>query len=132
MNPNPLPADGVSRANHFAWRAAWSWFGHLHWQSRWPRSSPAPPDRRWRSLHQGGRRRQLRRRPPRGVFGRCHHLDRRLALQPDVAASERDRRQQIVGQGVFVGQGKGVVPMENPSDPRRARCPALEGVAYCY
>ena len=38
----------------------------------------------------------------------------------------------IVGQGVFVGQGKGAVPMENPSDPRRARCPVLEGVAYCY
>ena len=38
----------------------------------------------------------------------------------------------IVGQGVFVGQGKGVVPMENPSDPRRARCPVLEGVSYCY
>src|SRR5882762_7273937 len=37
-----------------------------------------------------------------------------------------------VGQGVFVGQGKGVVPMENPSDPRRARCPMLDGVAYCY
>ena len=36
----------------------------------------------------------------------------------------------IVGQGVFVGQGKGAVPMENPSDPRRARCPVLEGVAY--
>ena len=38
----------------------------------------------------------------------------------------------IVGQGVFVGQGKGAVPRENPSDPRRARCPVLEGVAYCY
>jgi hypothetical protein len=38
----------------------------------------------------------------------------------------------VVGQGVFVGQGKGVVPMENPSDPRRARCPVLDGVAYCY
>jgi len=38
----------------------------------------------------------------------------------------------IVGQGVFVGQGNGVVPMENPGDPRRARCPVLEGVAYCY
>jgi len=37
-----------------------------------------------------------------------------------------------VGQGVFVGQGKGVVPMENPSDPRRARCPVLDGVSYCY
>ena len=38
----------------------------------------------------------------------------------------------IVGQGVFVGQGKGVVPMENPSDARRARCPVLDGVSYCY
>src|ERR1700730_9477939 len=28
----------------------------------------------------------------------------------------------VVGQGVFVGQGKGLVPMENPRDPRRARC----------
>jgi hypothetical protein len=31
-----------------------------------------------------------------------------------------------------VGKGKGVVPMENPSDPARARCPLLDGVAYCY
>jgi hypothetical protein len=38
----------------------------------------------------------------------------------------------VVGQGVFVGQGKGVVPMENPGDPRRARCPVLDGVSYCY
>ena len=38
----------------------------------------------------------------------------------------------IVGQGVFVGQGKGVVPMENPNDPRKARCPLLDGVSYCY
>ena len=38
----------------------------------------------------------------------------------------------IVGQGVFIGQGKGVVPMENPSDPTRARCPVLDGLPYCY
>jgi len=40
----------------------------------------------------------------------------------------------VIGQGVFVGSpgGKGVVPMENPSDPRRARCPVLDGVSYCY
>jgi hypothetical protein len=38
----------------------------------------------------------------------------------------------IVGPGVFVGQGKGVVPMENPSAPGRARCPVLDGVSYCY
>ena len=38
----------------------------------------------------------------------------------------------IVGQGVFVGQGKGVVPLDNPSAPDKARCPILDGVAYCY
>jgi hypothetical protein len=38
----------------------------------------------------------------------------------------------IVGPGVFVGQGKGVVPMENPSAPSKARCPVLDGVSYCY
>src|ERR1700716_4607292 len=29
----------------------------------------------------------------------------------------------IVGQGVFVGHGKGVVPLDNPSAPEKARCP---------
>jgi hypothetical protein len=38
----------------------------------------------------------------------------------------------IVGQGVFVGQGKGVVPLDNPSAPDKARCPMLDGVSYCY
>src|SRR5258708_26720456 len=31
-----------------------------------------------------------------------------------------NKQSVVVGQGVFAGQGKGVVPMENPSDPRRA------------
>jgi hypothetical protein len=35
----------------------------------------------------------------------------------------------VVGQGVFVGHGKGVVPLENPS--AQARCPILDGVSYC-
>lgn len=38
----------------------------------------------------------------------------------------------IVGPGVFVGQGKGVVPMDNPSAPNKARCAVLDGVSYCY
>jgi hypothetical protein len=38
----------------------------------------------------------------------------------------------IVGPGVFVGQGKGMVPMENPSTPNKARCAVLDGVSYCY
>jgi hypothetical protein len=38
----------------------------------------------------------------------------------------------VVGPGVFVGKGNGVVPMENPSAPNKARCPVLDGVSYCY
>jgi hypothetical protein len=37
-----------------------------------------------------------------------------------------------VGLGVFVGNGKGMVPMENPSAPNKARCAVLDGVSYCY
>ena len=33
-----------------------------------------------------------------------------------------------VGPGVFVGQGKGMVPLEDPS---KARCVTLDDVAYC-
>jgi len=38
----------------------------------------------------------------------------------------------IVGPGVFVGKGKGVVPMDNPSASNKARCAVLDGVTYCY
>jgi hypothetical protein len=38
----------------------------------------------------------------------------------------------IVGKGVYVGQGKGVVPLDNPGAPNKTRCPVLDGVAYCY
>jgi hypothetical protein len=38
----------------------------------------------------------------------------------------------IVGPGVFVGKGNGVMPMDNPSAPNKARCPILDGVSYCY
>jgi hypothetical protein len=38
----------------------------------------------------------------------------------------------ISGQGVFVGHGKGVVPLDNPGAPEKARCPILDGVSYCY
>ena len=38
----------------------------------------------------------------------------------------------VVGPGVFVGKGKGVVPMDNPSATNKARCAVLDGVSYCY
>jgi hypothetical protein len=37
----------------------------------------------------------------------------------------------VVGKGVFVGQGKGEVPMENPSAPNKLQCAVLDGVSYC-
>jgi hypothetical protein len=33
-----------------------------------------------------------------------------------------------VGPGVFVGQGKGMVPLD---DPNKKPCVVLDGVAYC-
>jgi len=38
----------------------------------------------------------------------------------------------VIGPGVFVGKGNGMVPMENPSAPNKARCPVLDGVSYCF
>ena len=38
----------------------------------------------------------------------------------------------VVGPGVFVGKGNGMVPMDNPSAPNKARCAVLDGVSYCY
>ena len=40
----------------------------------------------------------------------------------------------VIGPGVFAGSGsgKGMVPMENPSAPSKARCPILDGVSYCF
>jgi hypothetical protein len=37
-----------------------------------------------------------------------------------------------VGPGVFVGQGKGVVPLDDPNAPNKTRCAVLEGMSYCY
>jgi hypothetical protein len=37
-----------------------------------------------------------------------------------------------VGKGVFVGQGKGMVPLDDPNAPNKTRCAILDGVSYCY
>jgi hypothetical protein len=37
-----------------------------------------------------------------------------------------------VGQGVFVGKGSGVVPLDHPNAPNKTRCAILDGVSYCY
>jgi hypothetical protein len=37
-----------------------------------------------------------------------------------------------VGPGVFVGQGKGMVPLDDPNAPNKRECAILDGVSYCY
>ena len=37
-----------------------------------------------------------------------------------------------VGPGVFVGQGKRMVPMDDPNAPNKRQCAILDGVSYCY
>jgi hypothetical protein len=38
----------------------------------------------------------------------------------------------VIGKGVFVGQGNGMVPLDDPNAPNKTRCAILEGVSYCY
>jgi hypothetical protein len=53
-------------------------------------------------------------------------------LKPHESVIVGNKASVIVGPGVFVGQGKGVVPMENPSAPNKLRCAVLDGVSYCH
>jgi hypothetical protein len=48
---------------------------------------------------------------------------------PSVIIGNRDS--VVVGPGVFVGKGKGMVPLDNPSGPNKARCAILDGASYC-
>lgn len=36
-----------------------------------------------------------------------------------------------VGQGVFVGTGKGNMPLDDPNAPNKTRCAIVDGVSYC-
>ena len=56
----------------------------------------------------------------------------RSSLTPHPSVIVGNKSSVIVGQGVFVGKGNGVVPMDNPSAPNKARCAVLDGVSYCY
>jgi hypothetical protein len=37
-----------------------------------------------------------------------------------------------IGPGVFVGKGKGMVPMDDPNAPNKTRCAIVDEVSYCY
>jgi hypothetical protein len=56
----------------------------------------------------------------------------RSSLSPHPSVIIGHKSSVIVGQGVFAGQGKGVVPLDNPNAPNKTRCAVLDGVAYCY
>jgi hypothetical protein len=56
----------------------------------------------------------------------------RSSLSPHPGVIIGNKSSVIVGQGVFVGQGKGTVPLDNPNAPNKTRCAVLDGVAYCY
>jgi len=56
----------------------------------------------------------------------------RSSLTPHPSVIIGNKSSVIVGQGVFVGKGNGVVPLDNPSAPNKARCAVLDGVSYCY
>jgi hypothetical protein len=56
----------------------------------------------------------------------------RSSLTPHPSVIIGNKSSVIVGQGVFVGQGKGVVPLDNPNAPNKTRCAVLDGASYCY
>src|SRR3984957_9446582 len=55
----------------------------------------------------------------------------RSSLTPHPSVIIGNKSSVVVGPGVFVGQGKGVVPLDNPSSPYKQRCAVLDGVSYC-
>jgi len=73
--------------------------------------------------------------------GRRGVLSGAAIIWPDGTRSSASPHQSViignksslhVGQGVFVGQGKGVVPLDDPNAPNKRRCAILDGVSYCY
>ena len=55
----------------------------------------------------------------------------RSSLTPHPSVIIGNKSSVIVGPGVFVGQGKGVVPLDNPSAPNKLRCATLDDASYC-
>jgi hypothetical protein len=56
----------------------------------------------------------------------------RSSASPHPSVIIGDKSSVKVGPGVFVGQGKGAVPLDDPNAPNKARCAILDGVSYCY
>ena len=56
----------------------------------------------------------------------------RSSASPHPSVIIGDKSSVRVGQGVFVGQGKGSLPLDDPNAPNKTRCAILDGVSYCY
>ena len=56
----------------------------------------------------------------------------RSSLSPHPSIIIGNKSSVTVGPGVFVGQGKGMVPLDNPNAPNKTRCAVLDGASYCY
>jgi hypothetical protein len=52
----------------------------------------------------------------------------RSLVSPHPSVVIGNKSSVTIGPGVFVGQGKGMVPLD---DPNRTRCVTLDGVPYC-
>ena len=73
--------------------------------------------------------------------GRRGVLSGNAIVWPDGTRSSTTPHQSVVignkssvhvGPGVFVGQGNGMVPLDDPNAPNKRRCAILDGVSYCY
>jgi hypothetical protein len=56
----------------------------------------------------------------------------RSSASPNPSVIIGNKSSVTVGPGVFVGQGKGKVPLDDPNAPNKTRCAILDGVSYCY
>jgi hypothetical protein len=56
----------------------------------------------------------------------------RSSLSPHPSVIIGNKSSVRVGAGVFVGQGKGFVPLDDPNAPNKTRCAVLDGASYCY
>ena len=55
----------------------------------------------------------------------------RSSLSPHPSVIIGNKSSVRVGAGVLVGQGKGVVPLDDPNAPNKTRA-ILDGASYCY
>ena len=134
MNRNPVTIDdhsgkpiGGGRHDHHADALA------LDPDSGVCRSGCRPGD--GAGLHPPGRGRDLRRRTARIFAGESiiwADGTRSNLASPQPSVIIGNKSSVVIGPGVFVGKGNGMVPMENPSAPNKARCAVLDGVSYCF